>query len=381
MSRLLPVALPLICVLASLVLPSLCIAADDVAGRIEGVVQSYHERGTFDGAILVIEDNEVVYADGFGPANRTWDIDNAADTKFHICSITKQFTAVLVLQLVAEERLTLDDSISDHLSWYRKDTGSAITIKQLLQHMSGLPEPITEFDQLDDAMAVADTPRQLIEQFASGDLLFEPGTAFNYSNADYYVLGTVIEAVTGMSFEQALRERILDPLDMNDTGMRRFEDVVPNMASGYQQADGTFEHRIGFGQLGYAAAGMYSTVEDLGKWNLALLQHRVLSRELTEVMYTPAILPGQSGSYVGLGSWIYNRPLPPDNAVAPRLVERRGYITPFTGLNVLCPDDGHAFVILSNADPCDIHRLPFANGMPLDLLLVLYDRDPAGPPR
>jgi hypothetical protein len=95
-------------------------------------------------------------------------------------------------------------------------------------------------------------------------------------------------------------------------------------------------------------------------------------------MYTPQVMEGNTGSYVGLGSWVYPRPLPPENDVAPRLVERRGYITPFTALSVLCPDDGHAFVVLSNADPCDIHGLPYANGMPLDILLTLYDKPTLG---
>ena len=247
--------------------------------------------------------------------------------------------------------------------------------------MSGLPEPITEADQIDDALLVTDNPRALIEQFASGDLLFDPGTEFNYSNADYYLLGAIIEAQRGAPFADVLRKRILDPLEMNDTGMRRFENVVEGMATGYMKVDGGYQHHVHFGQLAYAAAGMYSTVEDLGRWNIAMLNHTVLSKEMTELMYTPVVLEGDRGSYVGLGSWIYKRPLPPENAIAPRIVERRGHISPFIALNVICPDDGHAYTVLTNHDPCDLETLPYASGMPLDLLLLLFDREPDGPPR
>ena len=352
--------------------------ADELAARIDRVVESYHDRGEFDGAVQVIHDGRVVYERGWGEADRTWDIGNESGTKFPICSLTKQFTAVLVLQLVGEGKVALDDTISDHLPWYRRDTGGRVTVEHLLRHTSGIPEPITEFDQLDDALLVAEDPRALIERFASGDLLFDPGTSFGYSNADYFILGAIIEAKDGAPFQRSLRDRVLAPLGMEDTGMRRFEAVVPGMATGYRIVDGEPEHRVGFGQLAYAAAGMYSTVEDLGKWNIGLLEHAVLSEELTEMMLTPIVLEGQTGSYVGLGSWVYARPLPPENERAPRLVERRGYIAPFTALNILCPDDGHAFTILSNTDPCDIHRLPYARGMPLDLLLLLYDEAPMG---
>ncbi len=343
------------------------------------IVESYHERGEFNGAVLAIQDGEVVFSDAVGLADRTWGIPNEPDTKFHICSITKQFTAVLVLQLVEEGKLQLEDAITDRLRWYRSDTGSRITVEQLLRHTSGIPEAITEFDQLDDALEIRNDPRAFIEAFASGDLLFPPGSQFNYSNSDYHLLGAIIEEVEGATFESVLRARVLSPLGMESTGMRRFETVVPRMATGYQFVDGQPEHRMDFGQLRGAAAGMYSTVEDLGKWNIALLEHRLLSREMTERMFTPIVLEGQTGSYVGLGSWVYQRPLPPENEMAPRIVERRGYVMPFTALNVICPDDGHAFVILSNSDPSDIHRLPYANGLPLDVLLALYGRDPIGP--
>lgn len=356
------------------------LAPDDADGQaFEQIVQAYHDADQFAGSVLTIKSNEVVYAGGFGPANRSWGIPNDPDTRFRICSLTKQFTATLVMQLVGEGKIDLEDPITTHLPWYRRDTGDRISIRQLLQHMSGLPEPVTMFDQIDDAMAVADDAEQLITQFASGDLQFEPGTSFNYSNADFYVLGAIIEAVDNRTFADALQARILDPLEMNDSGLLRFETVIPRLATGYKRVGETFEHRIFFGQLGYAAAGMYSSANDLGRWNLALLNHTILSKELTEQMFTPVVVEGQTGNYVALGSWVYKRPLPPDRTIAPRIVERRGYIEPFTILNVLCPDEMHAIVILSNNDPSDIHALPYADGLPLDLLQLLYDREATGP--
>ncbi|MEM7228798.1 MAG: serine hydrolase domain-containing protein [Planctomycetota bacterium] len=351
-----------------------------LAERIDDVVRDYNARGEFDGAVLVIKNGKTVYANGVGTADRTWDVPNTADTRFHICSVTKQFTAMLIMQLVAEDRLDVDDSIHDHLPWYRADTGTKIRIRHLLTHRSGLQEPMTTFDELDDALALCSDIPAAIQAYCMSDLLFEPDAQFNYCNTDYFVLGAIIEALTGQDFADALQERILDPLEMHDTGMRRYESVVPRMATGYVQVGDTFEHRLHFGQLGYAAAGMYSTVEDMARWNMAVMNHTLLSEELSNVMFTPKQIDDKPGHYVGFGSWIYPRPLPPDNEFRPRLIERRGYITPFTALNVICPDDGHAIVLLSNTDPCDIHQLPYNQGLPLDLLLLVYDRAPLGPP-
>src|SRR5687767_6316109 len=108
--------------------------------KIDELIKQYHDYGQFNGSVLVAENGKVVYKKGFGMANMEWNIPNSADTRFRIASITKQFTAALILQLVEEGKIRLDGKITDYLIDYRKDTGEKVTIHQLLNHTSGIPD-------------------------------------------------------------------------------------------------------------------------------------------------------------------------------------------------------------------------------------------------
>lgn len=336
------------------------------------LLQKYVDAQAFEGAVLVGKGKEIIYKDAFGFANREWEIPLTTSTKFKIASITKQFTALLIMQLIEEEKVSLEGFVSDYLPYFREDTGKRIKILHLLQHTSGLPEEVTEFDQIDDALAVLDQTEERVKLFADGDPAFEPGSQFNYCNTDFSVLGAIIEQLRGKPFAAVLQERVLNPLGMKNSGVLRPESVIEGLASGYVRTENGWNARIDFGHFAQAAAGMYSTVEDLHLWNAALLNHTLLSETFTKLMFTPRDDVGNIGNYVALGSWVYQRPLPPDNEKRPWIAERRGYISPFTALNVLALEDGYSVILLSNADPADIHQLPYAAGLPLDLLSLLY---------
>ena len=372
----------LVLTVLSMATPGSAARAEEPGADYAALVDAYHARGEFSGAVLVARAGEVVYEGAVGLANREWSVPNGPATRFRIASVTKQFTALLVMRLVEAGRLDLDAPISEVLPYYRADTGARITVRQLLHHTSGLPEEVTSFDQIDDVLSVVDDVPERIRRFCSGDPSFEPGSRFEYSNTDYLVLGAILEQLHGKTFETVLREEILDPLGMDATGLESFEAVVPNRATGYVRVGDRFERRLHFGKLAWAAAGMVSTVGDLFRWNRALMGHELLSEEWTRVMFTPRPAGSSTDNYAALGSWVYSRPLPGSDR-RPRLVERRGYIAPFTALNVLVPEDGHCIVLLANVDPADIHTLPYARGLPLDLLCALYDvpvTPPAPPP-
>jgi CubicO group peptidase (beta-lactamase class C family) len=342
------------------------------------VVQNYVRAGDFEGTVLVAERGEIIYEKGFGSANRDSGAPNGPDTRFMIASVTKQFTALLVMQLVGERAIDLDAPISDYLPYYRKDTGATISVRHLLQHTSGLPEGVVEWDQIDDAMVLAGDRPEFVRRFWMGDPTFSPGTDFSYTNTDYGLLGVILEEVTGSSFEDLLSQRILDPLEMKDSGMVAVEMYVPGLATGYVKTENGIETRPYLGQPGYAAAGMFSTARDLFRWNQALLNNELLSPELTTTMFTPIVgINPTTGNYVAFGSWVYERRLSDGQGI--RLIERHGYISPFTALNVVAPDHGHSIIILSNVDPADIHGLSYAPGLPYDLLLALYDLPTEGP--
>ncbi|MDQ3800571.1 MAG: beta-lactamase family protein, partial [Acidobacteriota bacterium] len=264
--------------------------AQENVQKIDGLLKQYHDYGQFNGSVLVAENGKVVYKKGFGMANMEWAIPNQPDTKFRIGSVTKQFTAALVLQLVEEGKIKLDGKITDYLTDYRKDTGEKVTIHQLLNHTSGIPSytsrPDFQAEVSRDPYSVAD----FVKKFASGDLEFEPGSKFRYNNSGYFLLGAIIEQVTGKSYAQVLQERILDPLGMKDTGYDLHAPLIKNRARGYQKTpDGYVNAAYLDMSLPYAAGSMYSTVEDLLKWDQSLYEDKILSAESKKLMFTPGL--------------------------------------------------------------------------------------------
>jgi CubicO group peptidase (beta-lactamase class C family) len=174
--------------------------------------------------VLVADGGKVIYKKGFGMANMEWEIPNQTDTKFRIGSVTKQFTATLVLQLTEEGKIKLDGKITDYLPDYRKDTGDKVTIHHLLNHTSGIPSytGLPGFFQNESRNPYG--VKEFVKKFASGDLEFEPGSKFSYNNSGYFLLGAIIEQVTGKPYARVLQERIFDPLGMKDTG---YDDDAP----------------------------------------------------------------------------------------------------------------------------------------------------------
>ncbi|HJU40672.1 MAG TPA: serine hydrolase domain-containing protein [Tahibacter sp.] len=272
-------------------------------------VDDYAKRHDFSGSILVARDGKVQIEKQFGDANRALRVPNGPRTKFWIASITKAFTAVLVLQLVDEGRLALDGTIADYLPDYAGAGARKITIHQLLNHTSGLPN----FDQVKDAETALKsglpnyqspyTPDQLIAKFASGAPVAEPGTAFDYNNGDYVLLGRIVERVTGQSFDARLRERILAPLALAHTGMLKQYDVVPDLASTYFWRDDVkalANDLPVYPENWYAAGAMYATPRDVLAFSDALFDGRLVKPETLDKMTRPGL------DDYGYGVWSFD---------------------------------------------------------------------------
>src|SRR5947207_9145692 len=179
----------LIVTVALLASPSL--VAQDKAKKIDELVSSYNKLRQFNGAALVAYDGQVLLKRGYGLANMEWNIPNEADTKFRLGSITKQFTATLILQLVEQGKGKLDGKLTDYLPDYRKDTGQKITIHNLLTHTSGVPNYTALPGFFQNVSRNPYEVKEFVTKYASGDLEFEPGTKFNYSNSGYFLLSAV----------------------------------------------------------------------------------------------------------------------------------------------------------------------------------------------
>jgi CubicO group peptidase (beta-lactamase class C family) len=190
----------LLCLTILLVTCSTALAQDHAA-KVQEVLVLAHKYRQFNGTALVAEDGKVVYKGAFGMANMEWGIPNAPDTKFRLGSITKQFTATLILQLVEQGKIKLDGKLSDYLLEYRKDTGEKVTIHHLLTHTSGIPSYTGEPGFFENVSRNPYKVADFVKQHASGNLEFEPGSKFSYSNSGYFLLGAIVERITGTGAE------------------------------------------------------------------------------------------------------------------------------------------------------------------------------------
>ncbi len=316
--------------------------AQDHAKTIDDLVKQYQEYGQFNGAVLVAENGKVILKKGYGMANMEWDIPVKSDTKFRIGSVTKQFTAAIIMQLVDEGKVKLDGKLTDYLPDYRKETGDKVTVHHLLNHTSGIPSYTSLPGFFANDSRDPYTVDEFVKKFCSGDLEFEPGTKITYNNSGYFLLGAIIEKVTGKSYAENLKQRITDPLGMANTGYDTSSPLIKNRAQGYQKtADGYINAPYLDMSLPYAAGSMYSTVEDLYKWDQALYGDTLMSAESKMKMFTPGL------ENYGYGLVIQDRPVGKTEKKI-KFIQHGGGINGFNSLFTRLVDDKHLIVILDN---------------------------------
>jgi len=371
MKRLLSLLLVLLLVTAPRAVPEEAkrSASTAKAERIDKLISQYVSYGLFSGAVLVSERDQVIFKKGYGLANREWNIPNTPDAKFRIGSITKQFTATLVLQQVARNKINLDGRVSDYLPHYRKDTGSRVTVDQLLHHTSGIPSYTDNPRFFSEVSRNPYGVQDFIAKFCSGDLEFEPGSKFHYDNSGYFLLGAILEQVTGEPYEALLRESILTPLGMKGTGYDHFGELLEKRVTGYEKDLGAIRNAPYLDMsLPYAAGSLYSTVEDLFLWDQALYTDKILSADSKQKMFTPGL------EHYGYGWDIETLPAT-DAGGAQTMIAHEGGINGFNTLEQRLVGD-HVLVVLFN-------NTPGANleEMAAGIRAILYGREPAAPKR
>jgi CubicO group peptidase (beta-lactamase class C family) len=256
------------------------------AARMEEIVQSYVRARAFAGSVVVARGSEVVLSKGYGAANLEWDIPNTPTTKFRLGSVTKQFTAASILLLEERGKLTLDDPIGKHIPDAPAAWGK-ITIFNLLTHTSGIPN-LTSLPEY-RSLKLQDTPvAKTIAAVQDKPLDFAPGERMSYSNSGYLVLGYVIERVTGGSYEKFVTDNIFTPLGMKDSGYDSNTRLIQRRAAGYMpSASGPVNAGYIHMSIPHAAGALYSTTEDLLRWEQGLFGGKLLSTASLAKMTTP----------------------------------------------------------------------------------------------
>jgi len=324
--------------------------AQDHAARVQEVLKLANEYGQFNGSALVAENGKVIYNGGFGLANVEWGIPNTPDTKFRLGSITKQFTATVILQLVEQGKIKLDGKLSDYLPEYRKDTGDKVTIHHLLTHTSGIPSYTNQPGFLENVSRNPYKVDEFVKKYASGDLEFEPGSKYSYNNSGYFLLGAIIERVTGKPYEQVLKQNIFDPVGMKNTGYDHHNTIILKRASGYTKTPVLSNAAFLDMSIPYAAGSLYSTVEDLYLWDQALYTDKLLSAASKELMYKPFL---QNYAY----GWVVRNASFKQNNNDIQMIAHNGGINGFTTTIVRFPKEKNLIVMLDNTGSGYLDRL------------------------
>ena len=339
--------------------------------KLADVFAAAHRAGRFDGVAVITVDGKTVLASALGFSNRKTMTPMRPGTIFRLGSLTKQVTALLVMQQVSTGRIQLEQTAGSILKTLPEGVGR-VTIRQLLSHVSGLPNPS---DGPEDKvppfyLRTAPSARDLSEsglRFCAGTPKREPGGQFEYNNCDYLVLGALLESLSGKSYGELVRERVIRPLGLHSWTLAPANPSrAPRTAEGYA-ADGSPDPVQNPATYG-AAGALLGSALDVAKWNTALLDHRLLPAQATETMFrADPKLYGEA-----LGSWAYD-----SDVTAPQLhvIERQGDIGSTRLLSLLLPGTRASIVIIANAERADLFNTYSKQGLGYQVLKAWFGRD------
>lgn len=319
--------------------------------KYDGILNEFYRQKQFNGVVLISNNGKIEYIKSFGIADRQLDIPIDNQSKFKICSITKTFVAVLLMQLYEEGKIELTDKIGKYLPNYKGEAKDKVTIHQLLTYSSGIPN--CEHNKGLEVYQTPITVEGFIDKYCSDSLEFSPGSRFNYDNGAYIILGKIIEQITGNSFETNLNEKILQPLGMSNTGMINDRKVVKRLITSYIYDDSLKIFKNDppyFIENYYSSAAMFSTVQDLHKFDNGIFSSKLITSKTKEKMLTS--YPELYG--VAYGFWVTDLTF---GTVKTKGADRQGAIM---GSNVtwlhLIPEN-KSVIILSNTNATNLDEL------------------------
>jgi D-alanyl-D-alanine carboxypeptidase len=316
----------------------------DFSARADQLVKKSFAADQPGAAVIVTDDGKVVYKAGRGLADVSAGTPITPSTVFRIGSITKQFSAAIMLQLVAEGKVSLDDKLSEYLPDYPQP-GAGATIAQLLNHTVG----VQSYTGIPGWMVEAKTSRaytteQMIAEFKDLPAPSKPGEKWDYNNSGYVLVGAVIEKVTGKPWHVNVEERIAKPLGLKTIRYGEFEGETPNMARGYTRKD----DKVADAQkihmsVPHAAGALIGSVEDLAKWNSALHHGKVVPAELYAKMTAPTVMPDGSTEDYGFG-------IAPREVRSHKALGHGGGIFGFSTDSIYLPEEDVFVAVFTNSD-------------------------------
>jgi CubicO group peptidase (beta-lactamase class C family) len=333
--------------LLRLLLPGLLAlgATPATAQDYRAIVRHYAEAEQFNGVVLVGRGDRIELVEGFGKASVAPATPMTATTRFEMGSISKWIAAIIVLKLVDQHKLALDVPIGSYLPDYRADTGNRLTLRRLMSHSSGLPNDILKARQADPSIRGIELDQmEAVRRFASGDLAFEPGTAWDYSHSNWIVVKAVVERVTGQPYARVVERLLTRPLGLRNSGIYRGESsAVPRAATGFARLAPVPETKPNpMPDFMAMAGGFYTTAPDMLK-----LMDRVLGgnylKAASRGALTKVLMPDQ---HYALGGRVRTETI----GGQPREAAwEDGSNGGFRTLARRVLADGHTVIVLSNA--------------------------------
>ena len=334
----------------------------DYAAKLAAVVSAYAKEHVFHGTVLVQDKGQIVYHMSFGVADRAFNVPTTNGTKYRIASITKLFTAVLILQLFEQGKLDVHAPMKRYVPDFTVEGMERITIHHLLNHTSGLPntDVVKTYEEaVQRGIEIYQKPSttdELAARYCVRKPVHEPGEKFDYNNGEYILLGKVIEKLTGMTYEAALQKYILGPLEMNGTGMLYQRTILENLANTYFQPhkDANIVNDMPvYIENWYTAGGLYSDTTDLLKFANALFGGQLLKPDTFSRMLTPGL------DNYGYGIWASSITVGEKQR---SIAHRPGSIMGANTVLLRFLDDDLTVIILSNTNTTDIDDFSFTIG-------------------
>ena len=331
------------------------VKAQQYTTKIDSLINQAVSLKRFNGTVLVSKNGKIIFEKGYGYQDIQNKIENTPNTIFQVGSMTKQFTASVILKLAELHKLSLDDKISKYFPNIKR--GDEITIKNFLTHTSGLSEIFRDPLYTKENKQIPISKEKLLSFFIDKPLYFNPGTQYAYCNSAYILLGLIIEKVSGKPYEQMVRDFILKPLKMTHSGFDFAGLKSKQKALGYIK----FSRSESISSMPwdstatYSAGSLYSTANDLYLWHQGLLNNKVISKESLAKAYTP-FMEGY-----GLGCWI-------DTIYQKRVISHGGNIEGFTSYFGRIEEDNVCVILLNNIYNREIESIGTS------VLAILYNK-------
>jgi len=328
--------------------------ADKKQLQVDSLLKTVYKNDAPGVSISIVQKGKLIFRNGYGLADLETRKSLDANTNFNIGSITKQFTALSILQLAQRKKLSLDDRLSKFFPSLNKKVADIVTVKQLLTHSSGI---IDHYDLADIKNLKHAHIRDVLNAIKNIDsTYFAPGSHFRYSNTGYCLLSLIVEQVSGMSYEQYLKKNIFIPSGMKKTLVWNEKEKIVHEASGYEfdSASNSFKRSGADENIFFSTegdGGIYTSIDDYLQWFTALQSNKIFPKEMILQARSPQF-PTDKENRLSYGyGWFI------DNSSVPAKVYHSGSNGGFRAYSFSIPEMNFLIVIFSNRDDVDLEKL------------------------